>query len=68
MCVVIIQGCQRDVLTETGVDWNKLQREDILENMDDDDGIAFLWIIKGKMECFLEDLHAIIKVKRSLPL
>ena len=37
MCVVIIQGKRRDILTEAGVDWTKLYNSRLLDNCTDDE-------------------------------
>ena len=52
MCVVLIQGKRRDILTETGVDWNKLCHDGVLRDINNDDEIAFFTDNLGKDKLF----------------
>ena len=53
MCVVIIQGKKRDVFVESGIDWSKLgDKDDIPDNLIDDDASAFFSTIMAKIVSF----------------
>ena len=53
MCVVIIQGKKRDIMCETGIDWEKLSKEDLEDNeINEGDEAEFFEANFGKDKIF----------------
>ena len=52
MCVVMIVGKKRDLITEVGIDWNRLKSMDSLDHCDQEDDAKFFLDNYGENKLF----------------